>query len=101
MKFSCSTCAAKPVLQDLNGCFTDYKWPVDVYDGFEFTRCPVTYLSARTEAVAEMGRTKYLESFTGRELHHLPAKRVEAVRYVAYLLELKAAQQQPEVPDGD
>lgn len=56
------------------------------YDEFQFKRCPILSVDAKATAVLRMAADKYLEQASSRDLLNLPQKRLEALRYAAYLL---------------
>ena len=83
--FACSTCAAQPVLQKLQGCFEPAPKVFARYAEMDFDRCPLTYHSARAVLVARA----YEDG--ERATRTMPAKRAGALRYLAFLFQLKEA----------
>lgn len=84
MGLSCSQCVAAPQLQDLQGCFVPTPRPFAVLDGFEFTRCPITYQSPGSLEIligALSGEAEQLDRWAMTE------KRLCALRYAAKLLD--------------
>lgn len=100
-RFSCDGCAAAPRLQTELGCFDEAPGILAVTpDGLELRRCPVALRSARAQELYEMASDKYLAAFNGREVRALPAKRVEALRYLEHLIALRAAERREEANRG-
>ena len=84
------TCAAAPILQEVQGCFVPTKRTFARYAGFEFDRCPVTYQSKRT--VLLMNEVGFLKEL-GWSQRKLPAKRIAALHYIEdFLLKLVETQ---------
>lgn len=78
-------CAAAPHLQEIQGCFTDTPRVFRKFDGYEFTRCPVRYHSARAMALVRavrLGEARWGNS-----------KGEEAWRYVEHLIRLQELQE--------
>lgn len=69
------------------GCFTKTERVVASYAGHDFVRCPITYQEPRAIVLVRMAQDKYLER-TNKRLS-LPAKRVAALEYIAFLLKVK------------
>jgi hypothetical protein len=89
-RFNCSSCAAKPDLQSLQGCFKPSSRPLGELAGETIDRCPVTYQSARVLRVLRMFEDGALNAVYETKMKWT-TKRLAALRHVEYLFKLKEA----------